>query len=148
MKKITNIDRFLMCRTIAFVGATPNKKLGNIFYINMKKKGFHVIPVNPNYQQIENDICYPTISQLPEKPEGVLIFTPKRVTESIVDEAIKSGIHNIWIQLESDTPCAVQKAKEANINLVYGKCIMMFAEPVKGIHKFHRFINNLLLRNR
>jgi len=31
-------------------------------------------------------------------------------------------------------------AEKAGIKLVYNKCIMMFASPVKGVHAFHRFL--------
>jgi hypothetical protein len=34
-------------------------------------------------------------------------------------------------------------AEKYQKNLVFNKCIFMFASPVKGIHKFHRVLARL-----
>ena len=46
----------------------------------------------------------------------------------------------VWIQQQSDTAESVKMFEETGIPLIYNKCIMMFAGPVKGVHGFHRFL--------
>ena len=38
---------------------------------------------------------------------------------------------------------ALEMVKDHEVNLIHNKCILMFAEPVKGPHAFHRFLNRL-----
>jgi hypothetical protein len=38
----------------------------------------------------------------------------------------------------SETAESIEYALSNKTNLVTGQCILMFAEPVEGIHKFHR----------
>ena len=58
-------------------------------------------------------------------------------------EANEAGIKKIWMQQGSESPKAIKFCKENGIELVEGECIMMFSEPVKSIHKFHRGLNKL-----
>jgi hypothetical protein len=46
----------------------------------------------------------------------------------------------------SDTKITVEIAQENNISLITNECIFMFAEPVSGIHKFHRAIKKFFGR--
>ncbi len=57
--------------------------------------------------------------------------------------ALDKGIRNIWIQQRSDTGEALELLKDTDVNLIHNQCILMYAGPVKGPHKFHRFINKV-----
>jgi hypothetical protein len=41
---------------------------------------------------------------------------------------------------------AIEYAVSNKVNLVTGQCILMFAEPVEGFHKFHRNLKKLFGR--
>jgi hypothetical protein len=41
---------------------------------------------------------------------------------------------------------AIEYAVSNKVNLVAGQCILMFAEPVEGFHKFHRNLKKLFGR--
>lgn len=75
---------------------------------------------------------------------GVMIAVPKDQTEKAVQEAAKAKIPRIWIQEGSETPAAVKLCEENGIPVIHGECILMFAEPVKSFHAFHRWIWKLL----
>jgi hypothetical protein len=40
----------------------------------------------------------------------------------------------------------VELGKQLGLNMVSGKCIMMYAEPVRSIHKWHRGFMKLIGR--
>jgi hypothetical protein len=137
------INEFLSLSSIALIGASQNeKRFGNNVYIALKSKSFKVFPVNPKYNKIGEDICYPDIKSLPEKVDGVILLTSPANTDKILNSIIDSEIKYLWIQQGCGNKESVESAKSNNIKVISKKCILMFADPVKGIHKFHRTINN------
>jgi len=144
MITLKSIEEFLASRKFAIVGVSTNpKKFGYRAYQDLKKKGFSVYPVNPKTDKINGEKCYPDISSLPGDVSSALIITPRTETEKIVEEAANKGIKHIWIQQQAETSEAIEKAKRNNIEVIHNKCILMFAEPVTGLHKFHRFFIKL-----
>jgi uncharacterized protein len=141
---LSDIRKFLESKKIAIAGASRNpRKFGGTVLSELKKKEFEVYPVNPNTDEIYGIKCYRTIADLPEDVKNLLILTPKTETSNIADEAIRKGMEMVWIQQMSDTPEAVNAINKAGIQLIYKKCILMFADPVKGPHQFHRFLVKL-----
>lgn len=142
MATLNEIKQFLEAPGIAMVGVSRNsKKFGGAIFKELKSKGFVLYPVNPNADEIQGVKCYKSVSKLPDNVKHLFIVTPRKETLDIVKEAVKSGFSMIWIQQKSDTPEAVESIQEAKIQLIHKKCLMMFANPVKGVHGFHRFIN-------
>lgn len=138
------IQQFLETKKIAVAGVSRNpKKFGSQVFNVLKKYGYELFPLNPNTDRIDDLQAYSTISALPEEVRHLVILTPKAQTEKLVMEAIAHGIDHIWIQQMSDTPESVRIATEAGVRLVTGQCMLMWIEPVTGVHKFHRSINKL-----
>ena len=55
--------------TVAVVGATDNpSKYGSIIYRDLKRKGYHVFPVNPNRSTVDGDRAYNHLKDLAQKP--------------------------------------------------------------------------------
>lgn len=137
----TQIEDFYRQGPVAIVGVSRNKKkFGRTVYAELKKKGIAVLPVNPNTDTIDGDKCYKDVASLPEDVKAMVVITPKNKTEEIVKQAGNKGIKHLWIQQMSDTPEALEIARQQGMNLIHGRCIMMFSEPVAGMHKFHRGI--------
>jgi heterodisulfide reductase subunit B len=44
----------------------------------------------------------------------------------------------------SETEETLKIAQENDTEIIHHKCIFMFAEPVSGLHKFHRTINKII----
>lgn len=144
MTKLSTIHNFLEPKEIAICGVSRNtKKFGRVVYDSLKEKGYTLYPVNPNTHLINDDKCFKDISELPDHVHYLYIVTPREQTTEIIQKAIGKGIQNIWIQQMSETPDAVELAKTNKINLIHKECIFKFAEPVTGIHKFHRFMSKL-----
>lgn len=83
----------------AVIGANNDPdKFGNIIYKKLKSEGYTVYPVNPMYDNVEGDPCYPNLESLPEIPEVLdMVLSPKR-GKIFIEEAAKLGIKNIWLQ--------------------------------------------------
>ena len=135
------IDEFMSLKSMAVVGVSRNKdKFGTVIYRDLKAQGYHMMAVNPKLDMVEGDRCYAGLGALPEKPAGVILCINPAETIAVIEEAARLGIKNIWLQQGANSPEGEAKCKELGLNVVSGECIFMFAEPVKSIHAFHRFL--------
>jgi uncharacterized protein len=95
-----NIQESMLEKKIwAVIGANNDPdKFGNIIYKRLKSEGYTVYPVNPMYEEVEGDPCYPDLESLPQKPEVLdMVVSPKR-GKAFIEEAANLGIKNIWLQ--------------------------------------------------
>lgn len=143
MNKVTKeqIDRFLEEKKVALVGVSRDKKkFGYLLYNNLVKNGYDVCPVNPNATEIDGQKCYASIKEVPARYSKLILVTPKNQTMDVVKEAHENRMDQLWIQQHSETKEAVAFAEENNMDVIYKRCVFMFADPVEGGHKFHRNI--------
>ncbi len=135
------IENFYKQGPIAIVGVSRNrKKFGRVVYDELKNKGISVLPVNNQSDDLDGNKCYKDISSLPAEVKAAVLLTKKPQTLDALKQCAGKGIKNIWIQQGSHTKEAIAFAQQNSIDLIHGKCIMMFSEPVAGPHKFHRAI--------
>jgi uncharacterized protein len=140
MNTRAEIDDFLKQKTLAMAGLSRDEKaFSATVFKELTAKGYRVLPVNPNAQSVQGQKCYPSLAALPEAPGGVLIFTPPAATEAVVREAAARGIKRVWVQQGAQSAAALAAFKETGMSGAFGKCVMMFAEPVASIHGVHRW---------
>lgn len=141
------IESFLENKKLAIAGVSRNsKKFSHIVYQDLKKRGYDVVAVNPLADNIAGDPSYKSVRDLPEEVKHLLILTPRKETDAVLREAVNKGITSIWVQQMSETEDTVRFAEKYDVELIYKKCIYMFAEPVTGVHRFHRTLAKLFGR--
>ncbi len=140
---LKTINEFLAPKSFALIGLSRDpKKFSRTVFKELRAKGFDIYPVNPKMDDVEGVKCYHDISDLPQNVRHGLFMTPKAYTAGAVESAINQGFTHIWLQQGTESPEAIGLAKENNVNLVYGACIMMHGNP-SGVHGFHRFLSRL-----
>jgi len=108
---------------IAVVGVSTNRdKWGWKIYNELGSAGFRVYPINPKYNKIGKDICYPDLKSLPKKPDVVVTIVPPHVTEKIARQCRDTGINKIWMQPGSESEDAIIFCKNNNIKIVANAC--------------------------
>jgi len=123
---LNTIDNMLQLKTWAVVGATDNKeKFGYKIFKVMLEAGLEVYPINTGVNEILGRKCYPTLKDLPVKPDAVDIVVPPRVGEQILRECTELGITNVWLQPGADTQPVINLAKELGLTVVDHACIMV-----------------------
>ncbi len=134
-----SIKTFLESGKLAIAGVSRDeKKFGYAVLKKLKETEHDLYLVHPDTDTLHGEPCYRNVSLLPGDIGGLLIITPKTQTLGVVEDAVKKGIPNLWIQQMSETPESIDYALANKVNLVTKQCILMFAEPVEGFHKFHR----------
>ncbi len=53
-------------------------------------------------------------------------------------------MRKVWLQRGAEPSEALAIAKELGLEAVSGKCILMYAPPVRSIHDFHRAVAKLV----
>jgi uncharacterized protein len=140
-----NIIDFVQSKRIAIVGASRSgKKFGNTIQTELEQRGYETFLVHPEAKEINGHPCYPNLAALEGRAEAVLICVPPVKAEQVVRDAAAAGIQRIWLQMGSTSPAVMAAAREVGVKPVPNKCILMYAEPVKSFHGFHRAIVKLL----
>ncbi|HUX20169.1 MAG TPA: CoA-binding protein [Spirochaetia bacterium] len=145
MNTKADVRAFLDRRNIALAGVSrdTNAFSARVFEA-LKRKGYRLYAVNPKAASIGGEPCYPTLSSIPTRPGGVLLFTPPIETLSVVQEAYELGIRHVWIQQGADSAEAVAFCASHDMKSVTRLCILMFAEPIGFLHGLHRRFKRLL----
>lgn len=121
------IKSFLEEGPWAVVGASSDReKYGNKVLRCYQQHGRKVHPVNPRADEVEGLRAYPSLEALPEKVAGVSVITPPKVTEAVVQDAIRAGVKRIWMQPGAESPEAVAAAEAAGLEVIAdGSCLLV-----------------------
>lgn len=113
-------------RTIAVIGMTDNPdKPSNYVPAYMRQHGYRIIPVNPQIESVLGERAYASLADLPVKPEVVNVFRLPKFLPGIIDEMLKLGLKNIWIQSGIINLEAAKHAESNGINVVMDRCMMV-----------------------
>ncbi|PYY17925.1 MAG: CoA-binding protein, partial [Acidobacteria bacterium] len=112
-------------RTIAVVGLSSDPirpSFGVSQY--MQRRGYRIIPVNPNEQTVLGEKSYRCLAEVPEKIDLVDVFRRPEYVPEIVDEVIRMKIPAVWLQEGVVHQAAAKKGREAGVVVVMDKCIL------------------------
>ena len=110
-------------RTIAVVGISarhdrPSHEVAHY----LQRAGYTIIPVNPAYEEVLGQKCYPNLHEVPVKIDLVDVFRKPAEVMGVVDEAIAVGVGSVWLQLGVIAPDAADKAAAAGLKVVSDRC--------------------------
>ena len=112
---------------IALVGASNDKsKFGNRIYLDLKNKGYNVVPVNPKDEKIEGDKAYTSIQMMEELPDIVNFVVPPPIAMKVAQNAVELGIEYLWFQPGSESDEIEDWLKNTDgIKYLVNACIMV-----------------------
>ncbi len=124
INSIETIEKILEdCKTVAVVGLSSNPgrpSYGVASY--MRRRGYKVIPVNPNETEVFGDKAYATLAAVPDKIDLVDIFRRSSEAGSVVDQAVAVGAKAVWLQEGVIDQAAAQRAQDAGLLVVMDRC--------------------------
>ncbi len=86
------IQDFINLKNIAVVGVSRNdKKFGNLAYKELKERGYQVYAVNPAMKEFQGEPCYPDLSALQGKVDGVLLTVHPDQGKAVLEQASQVG---------------------------------------------------------
>jgi uncharacterized protein len=123
-------------RTIAVVGLSANWYRPSYFAAKyMQDHGYRVIPVNPNYQEVLGEKCYPDVASIPEQVDIVDCFRKPDEMPALAREAVAKQAKVLWMQLGIRNDQAAQTASDAGLDVVEDRCVKIeHARLMGGLH--------------
>jgi len=125
MTDINTLRRILSdYKRVAIVGLSADwSRPSNFVGKYLLEHGFEVIPVNPKYDEILGQKCYPDLAQIPTPVDIVDLFQKPERIPPFVDSAIDIGAKVVWMQLGIVHEGAARKARAAGLEVVMDRCI-------------------------
>jgi uncharacterized protein len=113
-------------RTIAVIGLSDDPaKPSHYVSAYMQQHGYTIYPVNPSLPELLGEKSYAGLSDLPIKPDIVNVFRLPKFIPAIVDEMLKLGLKNLWVQQGIVNLEAAVRAEAGGIHVVMDRCIMV-----------------------
>jgi len=120
-------------RTIAVVGLSANWYRPSYFAAKyLQDHGYRVIPVNPNYEQVLGERCYPSVSAIPEPVDVVDGFRKPEEMVGLAREAVARKAGVLWMQLGIRNEEATRIANDAGLDVVVDRCMKIEHARILG----------------
>lgn len=112
------------CKTIAMVGLSGNWYRPSYFAAKyLLDRGYKVIPVNPNYDEILGQQCVPDLASIDEPVDVVNLFQKSELAPNFVAPSSELGAKVLWMQLGIINDEAAKAAGALNITVVMDRCM-------------------------
>ena len=139
LPEATPADRLDIIRnasTVALVGVSANPiRSSNFVAAYLVRTSMTTYPVNPVYDEVLGVRCFPSLADLPEVPDIVVVFRRPDAIPGVVDEAIAVGAEVVWFQLGLRHDAAAQTAINAGLQVVQDRCLKIeHARWHSGLH--------------
>jgi len=127
MNKQQTMEKIMsQAKTIAVVGfSSKPTRAGYYVPAYLKEQSYRIIPVNPNLSEGLGETAVPTLADITEPVDLVLLFQRSENVPPFVDEAIEIGAKAVWMQLGIANEAAAQKAKAAGLDVVQDACMLV-----------------------
>ena len=113
-------------KTIAVLGYSPkpDRPSHNVAR-RMQQFGFRIIPVRTGIDEGLGEKAYCDLASVPERIDLVNVFRTSEYLPEIVDECLRLGLKNLWIQEGiRDEEAATRARASGGMTVVMDRCIM------------------------
>ena len=126
------VKQILLLKNIAVVGISSRKERpSNYVSTYMKKNGYNIIPINPNYKIIDELTCYPNLESVKTTIDTVTIFRKPEFAIPIVRSAISIKAKAIWMQDGVVNEKAKNIATAAGLMVIINDCMLRQHQLIK-----------------
>ena len=150
MQKIKDAaSEFLSHRRVAVTGVSrhPKDHGSNVVYKRLRDRGYEVVAVNPNAEEVEGDRCYRDLRSIPDGVDAVVIATRPEIAETTMRECAELGIKHVWMHrgpgAGSVSKAGADYGRQHGIAVIDGGCPCMFDPTADFGHRVMRLVMTL-----
>lgn len=111
-------------RTIAVVGLSADStRPSHGVATYLRQQGYRIIPVNPRYDEVLGERCYPDLAAIPEPVDMVDVFRNAADCVPIAEQAVAIGAKVLWLQLGVVNDEAARIARAGGLTVVQDRCV-------------------------
>ena len=116
-------------KIVAVIGASSNRqKFGNRALRAFQRRGYTVIPINPNESNIEGLQTYGSVLDVPGPIDLATIYVPPEVGERVIEEVARKKIAEVWINPGAESDELVARAKALDLKPILACSIVGIGE--------------------
>ena len=121
-------------RTVAVVGASANPSRASNFVATylLAETDYEIWFVNPSASEILGRPVYPSLADLPAKPDLVDVFRRPADLPAVAAEAIDAGAATLWLQLGLSDTAVAERATAAGLAVVMDRCLKIEHARFRG----------------
>ncbi len=124
------------CQTIAIVGLSANWYRPSYFAAKyLLEHNYHIIPVNPNYDEILGQPCYPDLASIQETVDVVDLFQRAEAVPKYIEDSAALNAKVLWMQLGIVNEEAATAARAQGMTVVMDRCMKIeYARLMGGLN--------------
>jgi uncharacterized protein len=116
-------------KTVAIIGASSNRdKFGNKALRAFERRGYKVIPINPNEAEVEGHKTYASVLEVPESIDMATVYVPVRPGVTVMEQLAKKGVGEVWLNPGADDDRVLSRARELGLNVIQACSIIGIGE--------------------
>jgi predicted CoA-binding protein len=134
---ISTLRRILRdCRTIAIVGLSADwHRPSNFVGKYLQQHGYRIVPVNPRYDRILGERCYPSLEAIESAVDMVDVFRRTDDVLPVARQALQIGARCLWQQIGVMNREADALVRAAGLDSVMDRCVKIeHARLFGGLH--------------
>jgi len=112
-------------RSVAIVGASANPSRASYFVATylLSSSPYEIFFVNPRASEILGRPVYPSLADLPVRPDLVDVFRRHDDLPEVLAETLAVGARTLWLQLGSWHEGVARDAEAAGLEVVMDRCL-------------------------
>ncbi|MGO4446973.1 CoA-binding protein [Mycobacterium sp. 2YAF39] len=121
-----DIERILrQTRTVAIVGISgdPMRPSHGVWRYLKSASDYELYLVNPTLREIDGDMVYPSLADLPVVPDLVDVFRRHEHLRSVLGETIDVGAKTLWLQQGLTDDDIARDGAAAGLQVVMDRCL-------------------------
>jgi predicted CoA-binding protein len=112
--------------TVAILGASPKPDRYAYQALQLLREyGHRTLPINPAFDEILGEKCYPRISDAPGPIDTVTLYLGEARSNPLIDEIIGAKPRRIIMNPGAENSALATKAGDAGIDVVEGCTLVM-----------------------
>lgn len=113
-------------KTVVVLGATTKpERYAYLAMQRLKESGHRAIPVNPAFEEVLGERCYPSIADVAEPIDTVTVYLGAPRSEPLIDEIINARPRRIILNPGAENAHLAERAKARGIEVVEGCTLVM-----------------------
>ncbi len=110
---------------MAIIGASVDRaKYGNKAVRAFVQQGYTVYPVNPKEAAIEGLPAFPSIRDVPVRPQMISVYLPPPVLLKVLPDIAAKGCDELWLNPGTESDEVLAEAERLGLNVVQACSIL------------------------
>ena len=121
-----DIERILReTKSVAIVGvsADPMRPSHGVWQYLKSASDYELYLVNPTISEIDGDVVYPSLADLPVIPDMVDVFRRREHLRAVLSETIEIGAKTLWLQQGLADDDVARDGAAAGLQVVMDRCL-------------------------